>query len=106
MRPFWHLDTNHLVSLSFLYRAQDLHPENKEIELHWLDERDLPEMHLTQYGANQPTEIKSRWKLASAKPLAISSQESPDNPELKEYTLVLVHGGFEPTYDHLQAPTP
>lgn len=88
-------------SIMLLTTSQDLHKENKEIELHWLDERDLPEMHLSVYYAEEPTTIKSRFRLSSAKPLAISSAESPDNRNLKEYTLVLVHGGFDPTMDHL-----
>lgn len=93
-----------IASIILLTTFQDLHKENKEIELHWLDERDLPEMHLSVYYADDPTRIKSRFRLAAAKPLAISSAESPDNENLKEYTLVLVHGGFDPTFDHLVHP--
>lgn len=63
-------------------------------------------MHLARYAAETPTKIGSRWKLASAKPLSISSAQSPDNHDLKEYTLVLVHGGFVLTEDHLREPQP
>jgi len=69
--------------------------------LHWLDETDLPEMHLTQYETENPLQIRTRWRLLSAKPLSISATTSPDNSELKEYTMLLVHGGFEATLDHL-----
>jgi hypothetical protein len=82
---------------------QDLHKDNKELELHWLDEIDLPEMLLTQYDLQNPTVIKTRWRLTSAKPLSLSCCQSPDNAELKEYTLVLVHAGFMPTFDHLRS---
>lgn len=96
------LSTNLILFFSWLAIFKDLHEENKEIELHWLDERDLPEMHLTQYAGHKPTEIQSRWQLLFAKPLSISSRLLEGSPGLKEYTLILVHGGFELTFDHLR----
>jgi hypothetical protein len=97
----------HIANLGYahlLMMKVDLHQDNKELELHWLDEQELAEMYLTQYDPQTPIQIKNRWKLSNAKPLALSQIPSPDNPDLKEYSIVLVHGGFEPTFDHLAPP--
>lgn len=80
---------------------KELHQDNKELELHWLDEPDLPEMYISKLGDDQT--LQARWRLVNAKPLSLSNCPSPDNAQLMEYTMVLVHGGFEPCHQQSQA---
>lgn len=68
-------------------------PFNKEIELHWIFGQD--ELWLVQYDVNDPSIIKSKWKIREPFTVAYESHPSLDN-NLIEHTLLLLHEGIVP----------